>query len=119
MEFQKFWEERKRMCISMKNCKICPMNKEAAKYMSLFLTVNLCDKFVCDYCEDAENVVEKWAAENPPMTNGKKFCEVFGINLIAVPVYSHNDPRVVLNIDNIPLEEWLQAEYKEPKEAKT
>ena len=41
----------------------------------------------------------QWAAEHPTKTNGMKFREVFGEDMIAM-------------LKNTPLGDWLDAEYK-------
>lgn len=52
------------------------------------------------------------------MTNGHKFNEVFKINKLSIPVYLLVEMRRVINIDGVPLEKWLQAEYEPPQEVK-
>lgn len=115
MEFQKFWKEKDRMCDSFPRCNLCQIYKESEKIEKIISTTT-CDLFIANNPKTAEKIVEKWAAENPVMTNGQKFCEVFGIDLIVIPVYSKNDPRI--HIKGMPFEEWLQAEYKPPQEVK-
>ena len=117
MEFQKFWEEKNRMCRRFKKCSECLMRKEVFQknYLDTGLPLRtLCDISIMNNPKTAEKVVEKWVAENPVMTNGQKFCEVFGVDLIAIPAYSKKDPRI--HIKGMPFEEWLQAEYKPSRE---
>jgi hypothetical protein len=122
MEFQKFLEEQKRMCNSFTKCSECLMRCSVSLVSTEFRQKNdaglslrtLCDLFIVNNPKTAEKIVEKWAKENPVMTNGQKFCEVFGLNLLAVPVYSKNDPRI--HIKGVPFEEWLKAEYRPPQE---
>lgn len=55
---------------------------------------------------DIVDIVEKWAADHPVITNKEKFEEVFGVEFPE-----DTDPNYVQLA-----RKWLDAEYKEPKE---
>ena len=88
-EFVKVAAELTRMCRHYEGfCKECPLG-----------FVLSCRHWVFDNPKEAEEIIMKWAAENPFKTNGAKFREVFGYDFVQA-VYADN---------------WYNAEYKEPE----
>jgi hypothetical protein len=96
MEFQEVCKNFKRMCDSL-GCSECGIEK-ARKTKKEFSS---CESFLIDCPEQAEQIVEQWAKENPVVTNGDKFREVFGFDIVMV--------SGLLN------DEWLNQEYKESR----
>lgn len=90
-EFQTVMAQAARVCKSHETCGSCPVGKTR--------TVN-CRKFIFDHPDEFEEIVMKWAAEHPLVTNGAKFWEVFGYDFVQA-VYA---------------DDWYNAEYKEPEE---
>ena len=89
-EFAKVAAEMTRMCRCYAGfCKECPLGFAAS-----------CKNWVLAQSAEAEQIIIKWAAENPPKTNGDKFQEVFGYDFVKA-VYT---------------DDWYNAEYKEPEE---
>lgn len=70
MEFLEFMKQKERMCSTCNCAEDCPMyrGKNAIH----------CNDFIRYHPKKAEKIVEKWAKENPPMTNDDKFKKVFG-----------------------------------------
>ena len=99
-EFVKVAKEYSRMCNSYVCCNECPLNEVrdkavVCKYWTLFVNP-----------EKAEEVVMKWAKENPPVTNRDKFKEVFGF-----------DPLIDKHLMcGTPILGWFGKEYKEPED---
>ena len=93
-EFQKVIKERKRMCGRYKICDGCPIKAETLDKGDVCLT------WIMRKPEEAEHIIMKWAKENPIVTNGMKFHEVFGINFDAL--YSVSEATI----------KWLNEEYK-------
>lgn len=94
-EFQKVIKERKRMCGRYKICDGCPIKAETLDKGDVCLT------WIMRKPEEAEHIIMKWAAEHPIKTNGMKFREVFGEDMMAM-----------LTGEHAPLDDWLDAEYK-------
>lgn len=89
-EFVKVATEMARMCRRYDGfCKECPLGFALS-----------CRNWVTSHPKEAEEIIMKWAAENPPKTNGAKFREVFGYDFVRA-VYA---------------DDWYNAEYKEPEE---
>lgn len=89
-EFAKVAAETTRMCGHYESfCKECPLGFALS-----------CRNWVLDHPKEAEEIIMKWAAENPIITNGAKFREVFGYDFVQA-VY---------------VDDWYNAEYKEPEE---
>ena len=88
-EFQKVIRERNRICKTNK-CSACPIFDAKGN--------DFCEEWFYEHPEEAEKIILKWAEENPPLTNGKKFEEVFGFTLSCLS----GDAA-----------EWLNKEYKE------
>lgn len=84
MEFQDFAKQRRRMCeyYSMGGCyhdkksDICPI---------CAVQDSTCGVFCLRHPKEAEEIVSKWAAEHPVMTNRQKFKEVFGVDADGGP----------------------------------
>lgn len=88
-EFSKVAAEMTRMCSHYEGfCKECPLGFSAS-----------CRNWVLAQSKQAEEIIIKWAAENPIITNGAKFWEVFGYDFVRA-VYAN---------------EWYNAEYKKPE----
>lgn len=95
-EFRDVAKAYKRLCDAFGSCTDCPLNDLTKK------TFCACESSVAKfYPEEAERIIMKWAKENPLMTNGRKFREVFG-----------EDMMVMLTEEHAPLGDWLTAEYK-------
>ena len=87
-----FLKEFKRMCDSIECCKCAIDEKSVEKGCS-------CMKYAEDFPEETVDGVEKWSKENPLITNGMKFSEVFG--------------RPHWSIGN--MENWMKKEYEAPE----
>ena len=95
-EFKDFVKQFKRMCNTYNNeCSKCPLTDHRGVY--------LCFRWCFEDPKLAEEVIMKWAEQNPVMTNRDKFIEVFG-----------NEP-LLLDIWNLKGVNWLLKEYKEPE----
>lgn len=93
-EFSKVAAEMTRMCSHYEGfCKECPLGFSAS-----------CRNWVLAQSKQAEEIIIKWAAENPIITNGAKFWEVFGYDL-----------NEKFNVSPS-VKDWYNAEYKEPEE---
>ena len=77
MQSIEFLEEKKRMCESFgPQCRDeCPIYKEQKKENANLYS---CWAFTEIYPVRVVNAVEKWSHDNPRMTNGQKFKEIFG-----------------------------------------
>lgn len=101
-EFQTVIKERERMCKAHGNsCEGCPISRINRKSEAL------CTLFMIKNPEEAEEIILQWAKEHSPVTNGKKFKEIFGVPFWAISHGSTPD-----------ISEWLSSEYKEPEERK-
>lgn len=95
-EFVKVAAEMTRMCGHYECfCKECPLGFAQS-----------CWNWALTQSTQSEKIIMKWAAENPPKTNGNKFREVFGYDLAEKFFTS---PTV---------KDWLDAEYKKPEAQK-
>ena len=93
-EFAKVAAEMTRMCRHHEGfCKECPLGFAAS-----------CRNWVLAQSKQSERIIMKWAAENPPKTNGAKFREVFGVPFWAISCGV--TPAI---------SKWLNSEYKEPE----
>jgi hypothetical protein len=93
-EFAKVAAEMTRMCGHYEGfCKECPLGFAAS-----------CRNWVIGQPEEAEEIIMKWAAEHPLVTNEAKFEEIFGVPFWAISC------RVTPAIS-----EWIKSEYKEAK----
>ena len=90
MDAVKFLIEKRRMCNVMSSCDECPLNENAKEYS--------CEYF--DDIEEAVDIVETWSKENPIITNGDKFKEVFGISSQELLAMYHHE-----------LFKWFKEEY--------
>ena len=85
-EFAKVAAEMTRMCRCYAGfCKECPLGFAAS-----------CKNWVLAQSAEAEQIIMKWAAENPLKTNGDKFREIFGYDFAKV----------------VCVTDWYNAEYK-------
>ena len=82
--------ESQRMC-NKNRCAECPITKFRHECVNCYAWMN-------NHPEEVERIVVKWSKENPFMTNGMKFREVFGDHV----VWESNEE----------MEAWLNAEYK-------
>ena len=94
-EFQTVMAQAARMCSSHKLCTSCLIGKNR---------VVSCRAFMFEHPEEAEEIVMKWAAEHPLVTNGTKFFEVFGVPFWAISCGF--TPAI---------SKWLRSEYKGAK----
>ena len=95
-EYREVIKQFQRMCESYgASCDGCPVKKQRGIFH--------CWRWITEEPEVAEELIMKWAKENPVMTNGDKIKEVFGI-----------DFKSTFNTSPWTLE-WLDEEYKEPK----
>lgn len=91
-EFAKVAAEMARMCRHYEAfCTECPLGSALS-----------CHNWMLNHPKKAEEIIMKWAAENPFKSNGAKFREVFGYDFVQA-VY---------------VDDWYNAEYKEPEERK-
>lgn len=91
-EFVKVATEMARMCRHYEGfCIECPLGSALS-----------CHNWMLSHPKKAEEIIMKWAAENPFKSNGAKFREVFGYDFVQA-VY---------------VDDWYNAEYKEPEERK-
>lgn len=68
MEFSEIIREYKRMCASFNNnCDKCNLHKYEGP----------CDTVLVKFPKDVEQIVLKWAKNNPKVTNKTKFEEIF------------------------------------------
>lgn len=96
-EFKTVMKEHDRMCHSFScDCKDCPLGKQRGIFT--------CLRWIFDHPYESEELIMKWAKENPMKTNGDKFKEIFGF-----------DFKTTFNASPWTLE-WLCEEYKEPKD---
>ena len=105
MDAKEFIRHHNRMCATL-SCSRCPLGESEGENFNCgggLIPERIVDK------------VEKWAKENPIMTNRMKFKEVFGREIsIKGDAVKVNGiiPEMKYFI------EWLNAEYQEPKESK-
>ncbi len=93
-EFAKVAAEMTRMCRCYAGfCKECPLGFAAS-----------CKNWVLAQSAEAEQIIMKWAAEHPLVTNGAKFEEIFGVPFWAISCGV--TPAI---------SKWLRSEYKEAK----
>lgn len=94
-EFAKVAAEMARMCRHHEGfCKECPLGFAAS-----------CRNWVLAHSSEAEEIIMKWAAEHPLVTNGAKFEEIFGYPFWAVSWGATSA-----------ISQWLKSEYKELQE---
>ena len=93
-EFAKVAAEMTRMCRCYAGfCKECPLGFAAS-----------CKNWVLAQSAEAEQIIMKWAAEHPLVTNGAKFEEICGVPFWAISCGV--TPAI---------SKWLRSEYKEAK----
>lgn len=107
MEYQEFCKQRDRMCDKYE-CPDYPINHMNFNEFS-------CESWTLRNPKKAEKIIEQWAKEHPIITNADKFKEVFG-----KPIGSYGAPcpngLTIYGIGATSNLEWLEQEYKEPKE---
>ena len=94
MEFLEFWKNYSRMCDN--NCKQCKLN-DLRDDESKARCIVAC----AEHPKEAEKIVEKWAKENPPMTNADKFEKVFGF-----------DVEVLREMNRKDFQKWRKLEFE-------
>ena len=108
MEFQEFVKQRKRMCKSIHNVRDCPLAMYGCSY---------CIEDCFENTQRAEEIVSKWAAEHPVMTNRQKAEEIFGVKLNTKGCLSikcpHNEDGMVLPCETCDYYNFWDQEYKE------
>lgn len=98
-EFQTIIKERERMCNAHGNkCDGCPLSRIRRK------SETLCVLFMIRDPKEAEEIIMKWAAEHPLVTNGAKFEEIFGVQFWDISCGVTPE-----------ISKWLRSEYKEAK----
>lgn len=96
-EYQEVIKQFKRMCKSnCDDCLQCPIES--------YDGFSHCWRWISEEPEKAEELIMKWAKENPPITNNDKIKEIFGLDFKSTFTAS---PWSL---------EWLDEEYKEPKD---
>ena len=96
-EFKNIMREYDRMCNGMSFCGDCPIaSSNNGNDVS-------CNDLMRKFPEKAERIILQWSKENPIMTNGKKFEEVFGFSPY-MKFRSFEDMR-----------RWIEAEYVDKK----
>lgn len=102
-EFKTVMGEFQRLC-SKRECGRCPVGERAFNERESY-----CCVWVKKYPEEAERIIMQWSSEHPLITNGRKFREVFGINLDSIEVVCHDGEGVYHYQD---VRTWLDKEYK-------
>ena len=98
-EFVKVITEKYRMCNAHgSSCDGCPLSRIHRK------SETICTLFMIKDPEEAEEIIMKWAAEHPLVTNGAKFEEIFGVPFWAISCGVTPE-----------ISKWLRSEYKEAK----
>lgn len=95
-EFKEVMKQFKRMCDGQKWCDNCQISDTRGIYA--------CSRWLTEHPTKAEGIIMTWAEEHPLITNHDKFKEVFGL-----------DFKTTFNASPWTLE-WLDEEYKEPKD---
>lgn len=78
MNAKDLWLNYHRMCDNYTNCRDCPACLDYENYIILCDDMKNIDKFI--------EVVEKWAKDNPIISNKQKFKEVFGCDLSSINI---------------------------------
>lgn len=114
-EFVEVMKHKKRMCDTLyckgHKCTKCQMDFENnGKFLD-------CRTFVIDYPQEAEEIIMKWAKENPVKTNADVFRETFGHEIAKNPhgCSGINCPNEQYVCDSCTLNGFWNKEYKEPK----
>lgn len=94
-EFKEVMKQFNRMCDAQEICQKCPVNETRG-----LLT---CWRALADKPDKMEEIVMQWAEEHPVKKNYQKFEETFGINPILIDWWNTRGA------------DWLNEEYKEPK----
>ena len=99
-EYREVVKQFKRMCESnCSNCHECPIESYRGFYH--------CWRWVSEDPEKSEELIMKWARENPPITNNDKIKEIFGLDFKSTFTAS---PWTL---------KWLDEEYKEPEDGRS
>lgn len=110
-EFVEVMQQKKRMCEALKpDCSSCGLCSDNNNYHIG------CNKFILDYYEQSEEIIMKWAKENPVKTNADKFKEVFGVepneNTCPYTIEKCDGKHCSHLCDKY---DFWNKEYKEPK----
>lgn len=110
-EFVEVMKHRERMCDALNcSCSSCGLN-----YDNNNCHVG-CNTFVCNYYEQAEEIIMNWAKKHPVKTNADKFKEVFGFE-----PYEDSCPYTIEECAGKECShlcdkyDFWKQEYKEPK----
>ena len=96
-EYQEVIKHFKRMCESYGAlCDGCPVDEQRGIFY--------CWRWITEEPVKAEEIIMQWAKEHPPVTNNDKIKEIFGLDFKSTFTAS---PWTL---------EWLDEEYKEPKD---
>ena len=101
MDAKEFVVNLHRLCGMYVNCHGCPLE-------------HIEHNCAGDIDDTVADFIETWAKEHPIMTNRMKFKEVFGVDVIS---YEKGFRPVGVIPEMKYLIEWLNAEYKENKDA--
>lgn len=79
-----------------------------------------CVSFIMEHPQEAEEIIMKWASENPVQTNADKFKEVFGVELDEVEIAEATNACILKCGETKYCEECVKynfwnKEYKAPK----
>lgn len=111
-EFVEVMKNKNRMCKSH-DCSSCAIS-------SIKNTKNIvCEDFIINYPQEAEEIIMAWAKEHPIKTNADKFKEVFGLepNKGKCPFFGSVEECSKHSICcDCELNNFWSEEYKEPKE---
>ena len=100
-EYQEVIKQLHRICERYRAdvcCANCPLKEVRGIYH--------CWRWISEEPEKAEELIMKWAKENPVVTNRDKFKEVFGFDPLT-------DKHLMCGT---PIIGWFGKEYKEPKD---
>lgn len=111
-EFVEVMKYRKRMCAEYRkhSCSICPIYD---------VKESTCANFLIENTQEAEEIIMKWAKENPIKTNAEKFKEVFGVDIYKDTTHNCTGMRCGINqCEECKYNGFWYKEYIEPKEEK-
>lgn len=113
-EFKEVMKQRKRMCKASE----CTSISCELKNMARIKGDITCDYLLTEYYEEAEEIIMKWAEENPIMTNADMLKKVFGfdVNRDDCLFGESEECKTHSACATCPLKNWWNQEYKEPKE---
>lgn len=94
----------------IEGCKQCPISRDNNAHQIG------CDSFSTRFPQEAEEIIMKWAKENPIKTNADKFKEVFGVDVNRNKcLFGHSEEcKKHLTCYSCHLTNWWNEEYVEP-----